>query len=97
MPRPIAPLDLAFLWLDRPDTPANVGALLLFDPPPRRTAAGMARQVVSAYRKSHPSPPFDCIPDLPVIGLLERAGLRERARDPIEHAAGHRDLAAAVR
>ena len=69
MPRTIQPLDLAFLWLDRPETPANVGALLLFDPPPRRGAAGPARQVVRAYRNSRPSAPFDCIPDLPVMGL----------------------------
>jgi len=69
MSRSIQPLDLAFLWLDRPETPANVGALLLFDPPPRRSAAGVARQVARAYRDCSPSPPFDCIADLPVIGL----------------------------
>lgn len=69
MQRPIQPLDLAFLWLDRPDTPANVGALLLFDPPPGRSSASVARQVVRAYRKSRPSAPFDCIPDLPLLGL----------------------------
>jgi WS/DGAT/MGAT family acyltransferase len=68
MPRPIQPLDLAFLWLDRPDTPANVGALLLFDPPPGRSPGSVVRQVVRAYRKSRPSAPFDCIPDLPVFG-----------------------------
>jgi WS/DGAT/MGAT family acyltransferase len=69
MSRSIQPLDLAFLWLDRPETPANVGALLLFDPPPRRSAAGAARQAARAYRDCRPSAPFDCIPDLPVIGL----------------------------
>jgi WS/DGAT/MGAT family acyltransferase len=69
MPRSIQPLDLAFLWLDRPDTPANVGALLLFDPPPGRTAAGVVRQVVGAYRKARPTSPFDCIPELPLLGL----------------------------
>jgi len=69
MSRHIQPLDLAFLWLDRPETPANVGALLLFDPPPRRSAAAVARQVARAYREAHPTPPFDGVPDLPVVGL----------------------------
>lgn len=83
MPRPIQPLDLAFLWLDRPDTPANVGALLLFDPPRGRSSASVVRQVVRAYRKSRPSAPFDCIPDLPVLGLPQwRAAARI---DPRRH------------
>lgn len=69
MPRTIQPLDLAFLWLDRPDTPANVGALLLFDPPAGRSASAAARQVVRAYRTAPPASPFDCVPDVPVLGL----------------------------
>jgi diacylglycerol O-acyltransferase / wax synthase len=85
MPRPIQPLDLAFLWLDRPDTPANVGALLLFDPPPGRSSGSVVRQVVRAYRKTRPSAPFDRIPDLPVFGLPQwrdaaRIDLRRHVR-----------------
>jgi len=69
MPRPIQPLDLAFLWLDRSDTPANVGALLLFDVPAGRSRGALARQVVRAFRAAQPSSPFDCVPDFPVLGL----------------------------
>jgi WS/DGAT/MGAT family acyltransferase len=96
MSRSIQPLDLAFLWLDRPETPANVGALLLFDPPPRRSAAGAARQVARAYRDCRPSAPFDCIPDLPVMGLprwrpAPRIDLRRHVR--LERLAPPGDLA----
>jgi WS/DGAT/MGAT family acyltransferase len=69
MTRQIALLDLAFLLLDRPETPANVGALLLFDPPPGRAAASVATQVVRAYRAAQPGLPFDSIPDLAVLAL----------------------------
>ncbi len=83
MQRPIQPLDLAFLWLDRPDTPANVGVLLLFDPPPGRSSASVVGQVVRAYRKARPSAPFDGIPDLPLLGLPQwRAAARI---DPRRH------------
>jgi WS/DGAT/MGAT family acyltransferase len=69
MTRPIPLLDLGFLWIDRPETPANVGVLMLFDPPAGRTAASAARQVVRSYRAARPGPPFDCIPAMPVPGL----------------------------
>jgi WS/DGAT/MGAT family acyltransferase len=69
MLRPIPLLDLAFLWIDRPETPANVGALLLFDPPAGQDPTRLARQAVRAYRSKPPTPPFDSIPDLPTLGL----------------------------
>lgn len=69
MNRQIALLDLAFLLLDRPETPANVGALMLFDPPPGRAASSVASQVVRAYRAAQPGTPFDSIPDLAVLAL----------------------------
>ena len=69
MNRQIALLDLAFLLLDRPETPANVGALMLFDPPPGRSASSVASQVVRAYRTAQPGTPFDSIPDLAVLAL----------------------------
>jgi len=69
MNRQIALLDLAFLLLDRPETPANVGALMLFDPPAGRSASSVATQVVRAYRAAQPGTPFDSIPDLAVLAL----------------------------
>lgn len=69
MLRPIPLVDLAFLWIDRPETPANVGALLLFDPPDGQDPARLAREVVRAYRSRPPTPPFDSFPDLPTLGL----------------------------
>ena len=85
MLRPILPIDLVFLWLDRPETPANVGALVLFEPPPGLAANTAARQVVRAYRAARPTPPFDCVPDLPTLGLPQwrpaaRPDLRRHVR-----------------
>ena len=34
MTRPMNLLDLVFLLIERPETPSNVGVLMLFDPPP---------------------------------------------------------------
>jgi WS/DGAT/MGAT family acyltransferase len=103
MLRPIQPLDLAFLWIDRPETPSNVGALLLLDPPAGADAARLARQVVRAYRSARPTSPFDGIPDLPLLGLpqwrtVERVDLRrhvslEQLDPPGDHAQLHRLVA----
>ena len=103
MLRPIQPLDLAFLWIDRPETPSNVGALLLFDPPAGADAGRLARQVVRAYRAARPSSPFDGIPELPVLGLPQwRSGGRfdprrhvflEQLDAPGDHAQLHRLVA----
>ena len=62
-------LDLAFLLLDRPETPSNVGALMLFDPRPGRSASAAADRIARAYRAAAPTPPFDAIPDLSVLAL----------------------------
>ena len=62
-------LDLAFLLIDRPETPSNVGVLMLFDPPPGRSAASAAGQIVRAYRAARPGPPFDAVPDISVLAL----------------------------
>ena len=92
MTRPMPLLDLAFLLLDRPETPANVGALLLFDPPPGRRASAAASRIARAYRAAAPSPPFDSVPDLTVLALprwrragsidLDRHVLRETLEPP---------------
>ncbi len=68
MTRPIPPLDLAFLWIDRPATPANVGAVLVLDPVAGRSAATAARRIVKAYRAARPTAPFDRVPELPGLG-----------------------------
>jgi len=62
-------LDLGFLLIERPETPSNVGALLLFDPPPGRPAAGAADRIARAYRAARPGPPFNSVPDLSVLAL----------------------------
>jgi diacylglycerol O-acyltransferase len=69
MTRPIPPLDLAFLWIDRPETPANVGAVLVLDPVRGRSVAAAARRIVKAYRAARPTSPFDRVPDLSGMGL----------------------------
>lgn len=62
-------LDLAFLWIDRPETPSNVGVLMLFDPPPGVTAAAAAARIVRTYRAARPGHPFDAVPDLSMLAL----------------------------
>lgn len=78
-------LDLAFLWLDRPATPSNVGVVLLCDPPPGRTAASAADRIVRAYRAARPGHPFDTVPDLSVLALphwrtTDRIDMRRHVR-----------------
>ena len=62
-------LDLGFLWLDRPATPSNVGALLLLDPPARGSARATADRIARAYRAARPGHPFDGVPDLSATSL----------------------------
>jgi len=69
MNRPMQLLDLAFLLIDRPETPSNVGVLLLLDPPTGRSPAAAAGQIVRAYRAARAGHPFDSVPDLSVRAL----------------------------
>ncbi len=69
MNRPMPLLDLGFLWIDRPETPSNVGALMIFDPPPGGTAAAAAGRIVRRYRTARPGHPFDVVPDLSMLAL----------------------------
>jgi diacylglycerol O-acyltransferase len=69
MHRPIPLLELAFLWIDRPNTPSNVGVLMLFEPPQGQDASRTAREVLKAYRAARPVAPFDSVPVLPFLGL----------------------------
>ncbi len=85
-------LDLAFLWIDRPETPSNVGVLMLFDPPQGGTAAAAAGRIVRSYRAARPGHPFDTVPDLSVLALphwrpgeridMRKHVLRERLAPP---------------
>ncbi len=69
MVRSIPLVDLVFLLLDRPDTPANVGVLMRFEPPPGRKATGVVREIVRSYRAARPAFPFDCVPELSTLAL----------------------------
>jgi WS/DGAT/MGAT family acyltransferase len=69
MARTIPVADAVFLWIDRKEAPANVGVVLLFEPPPGRVAEKTVREVVRAYRSSMPSPPFDAVPEVLPLGI----------------------------
>ncbi len=87
MHRPIPALELAFLWLDRPQTPANVGVLMLFEPPRGQHASRTVREVLKAYRAARPVAPFDCVPVFPLLGLphWSPAGRYSPARHVLHH------------
>jgi WS/DGAT/MGAT family acyltransferase len=63
-------LDLMFLLTENQDNPRHVGAVLIFQRP-RRGGAQVVREIVEAYRRATPVPPFNRIP------VLVRAGLPE--------------------
>jgi WS/DGAT/MGAT family acyltransferase len=69
MARAIPVVDLVFLLIDRQEAPANVGVVMLFEPPRGRTAAGAVREVVRAYRASRPTAPFDVVVEGPSLGV----------------------------
>jgi WS/DGAT/MGAT family acyltransferase len=69
MTRPIPLLDLVFLGIDRDETPANVGVLMLFDPPPGHSSRAASQRVVRHFRDARPTAPFDCVPEFPTLGL----------------------------
>ena len=56
MTRPIPPLDLMWFVMETQSSPTHVGALLLFEKPAGRP--GVVREIVEAYRRQTPSPPF---------------------------------------
>ena len=61
-------LDLMFFLTETEENPRHVGAVLIFERPPRGGAA-FVRRVVAAYRRARPVPPFNRVP------VLWRAGL----------------------
>ena len=75
MTHPIPLLDLVFLGIDRGETPANVGVVMLFDLPPGRSSRSTTQRIAGALRKARPTAPFDCIPDFPAVGRPHWRGL----------------------
>jgi diacylglycerol O-acyltransferase len=69
MSRAIPLLDLLFLWADRKEAPANVGVVLLFEPPRGTSADRAVREVLRAYRATPPTAPFNLLADAPPLGL----------------------------
>lgn len=69
MARTIPVVDLVFLWIDRKEAPANVGVVLIFEPPPGLSADRAVREIVRAYRASPPTAPFDVVPEMPPLGV----------------------------
>jgi WS/DGAT/MGAT family acyltransferase len=65
---PIPMLDLMFFLTENEENPRHVGAVLIFQRPPGG-GARTVRQIVAAYRRAAPVPPFNRIP------VLARAGL----------------------
>ncbi len=58
----IALMDLMWLLAESQSSPIHVCGLMLFEKPKGRS--DIVREIVKAYRKARPTPPFDCIPDL---------------------------------
>jgi diacylglycerol O-acyltransferase len=70
MASPIPMLDLMFFLTETPDNPRHVGAVLLFERP-KRGGARVVLEIVDAYRRSTPVPPFNRIPVFRTSGLPE--------------------------
>jgi WS/DGAT/MGAT family acyltransferase len=68
MPTPIPMLDLMFFLTESAENPRHVGSVLVFQPP-RRGSANTAREIVEAYRRAAPQPPFNRIPVFRKTGM----------------------------
>jgi len=75
-------LDLMFFLTESVENPRHVGSVLIFRRP-RRGGAHVAREIVEAYRRAEPQPPFNRIPVFRKAGMPE---WREVERiDPSHH------------
>ena len=81
MSTPIPMLDLMFFLTESVDNPRHVGSVLIFQPP-RGGGAGTAREIVEAYRRAAPQPPFNRIPVFRKTGHAALAGGRARSTRP---------------
>ena len=68
MSTPIPMLDLMFFLTETVDNPRHVGSVLIFKRP-RRNGAQVVREIVEAYRRAKPMPPFNRIPVFRKAGL----------------------------
>lgn len=82
MNHPIPMLDLMFFLTETQDNPRHVGSVLIFRKP-RRGGAHCVQQIVDAYRRAAPQPPFDRIPVFRKTGLP--VWLEVVAIDPLRH------------
>ncbi len=68
MSTPIPMLDLMFFLTESADNPRHVGSVLIFQRP-RRGGANCVREIVEAYRRTRPQPPFNRIPVFRKTGM----------------------------
>jgi WS/DGAT/MGAT family acyltransferase len=68
MSTPIPMLDLMFFLTESVDNPRHVGSVLIFRRP-RRGGADCVREIVEAYRRTRPQPPFNRIPVFRKAGM----------------------------
>ena len=61
-------LDLMFFLTETQDNPRHVGSVLIFQKP-RGGGDRTTRQIVDAYRRAKPQPPFNRIPVFRKVGL----------------------------
>jgi len=76
MSRNIPPLDLLWLLIESQDAPMHVGAVLVFDRPPRGRA-DLVADIVRSYRSATPRPPFTHVPELLHVGMPHWRMLRD--------------------
>jgi WS/DGAT/MGAT family acyltransferase len=63
-------LDLMFFLTETQDNPRHVGSVLIFRRP-RRGGATVVQEIVDAYRRARPRPPFNRVPVFRRTGLPE--------------------------
>ena len=68
MPTTIPMLDLMFFLTETVDNPRHVGAVQIFRLP-QRGGAARVREIVDAYRRTKPQPPFNRVP------IFQRTGM----------------------
>lgn len=67
---PIPMLDLMFFLTETQDNPRHVGSVLIFRKP-ARGGENTTHEIVAAYRRAKPRPPFNRVPVFRKVGLPE--------------------------
>jgi WS/DGAT/MGAT family acyltransferase len=70
MAKTIPMLDLMFFLTETQDNPRHVGSVLIFRKP-ARGGDRVVREVVDAYRRAKPAPPFNRVPVFKKVGMPE--------------------------